>query len=335
MRSLRAVVVVGMVLAIALTAVSAAGAATEVGDECVGNSNSGPFTMIPEAHASGGGLQLAAPTGGVVTEWKVNSALAETVPEFMAAFRPTGQAGTFQVIGESDQEDIKPGLNVFPTRIPVHAGDRFGPVPVGEESPVFCATTDTGDRAWSFRGSVGVGSIHTYAAGVETRVPLVAVIEPDGDGDGYGDESQDKCPQSAAYQGPCPTITLEAFPVALKRSVLVLVSASETTQVQVFGQVSWKPRHRGGALASKTRKTNNHKSAGITVGLLGDTQIVKPGEVARFNIKLPKTVKRQLRQVPSSKSLKGTITARTVDLASRVTDRVINIHLRGQEAAGR
>jgi len=110
----------------------------------------------------------------------------------------------------------------------------------------------------------------------------------------------------------------------------VLVSASETSSVQVFGQVSWKPRHKGGALASKTRKPGDHKSAGVIVGLAGGTQTVSPGQVARFNVKLPNSVKRQLRQVPPGKSLKGTITARTTDLAGRVTDRVVNIRLRGQ-----
>jgi hypothetical protein len=210
----------------------------------------------------------------------------------------------------------------------------MGLVAVSLDSPAYCITGDTGDHAWFFNGSTGTGSTHLFAAGVEVRVPVVAVIEPDKDGDGYGDETQDKCPQSAAYQGPCPTITLEAFPIVLKRSVLILVSASETSSVQVFGQVNWKPRHKGGALASKTRKPGGHKSIGVIVGLSGGTQTVSPGQVARFNVKLPNSVKRQLRQVPSDKSLKGTLTARTIDLAGRVTDRAINIRLKGQETPG-
>jgi hypothetical protein len=331
MRSLRAVALLGTVLAIALIGAPTTLAAREVGDECVGNLAEGPFTMIPEAHASGGALPLSAPTGGVVTGWRVNSGLTATVPEFMAAFRPTGQAGTFEVIGESNQEDVKQGLNVFPTRIPVHAGDRFGPVPVGEESPVYCSTGNSGDGAWSFRGSVGVGSIHTYAAGVTTRVPLIAVIEPDGDGDGYGDETQDGCPQSAAYQGPCPTITLDAFPIVLKRSVLFLVSASEASWVHVFGQVGWRPRHKGGALASKTpKKPGDHIPKGVIVGLSGGTTMTKPGEVTPYNVKLPKSVIRHLEQISPKQVVKGTITAQTTDLAGRVTEHTVTIRLHGR-----
>jgi hypothetical protein len=335
MRSLRGAGVLGVLLAVALMAAPAASAAIEVGDQCTANVAEGPYSMVAEDTATAGPLPLATPASGVVTSWKVNSAFPEAVPERLAVFRPTGGAGNFQVVGESDEGSVGPGSNIFPTRIPVQAGDRMGLVAVTFDSPAYCFTGNSGDHAWFFIGSVGTGSPHLFAAGTEVRVPVVAVIEPDRDGDGYGDETQDKCPQSAVYQGECPTITLEAFPIALKRSVLVLVSASEATQVQVFGQVSWKPRHKGGALASKTRKPGDHKSAGVTVGLPGDTQIVKPGEVARFNVKLPIPVKRQLRQVPPGKSLKGTITARTVDLAGRVTDRVVNVHLKGQEAVSR
>lgn len=332
MRSLRAVALVGTVLALALVAVPGASASIEVGDECAGDTAGEPFTLVPESHVPSGPLLLAAPSGGVVTAWKVRSDYPDPVPEAMAAFRPV-DTGKFQVVGESAEESAGPGLNVFHTRIPVQAGDRLGLVPVGDESPLYCATAETGDHTWSLRGSVGLGGTHQFAAGVFVRVPLVSVIEPDRDGDGYGDETQDGCPQSAAYQGSCPTISLDAFPIVLKRSVLVLVSASSESSVEVFGQVGLRRRHKGGALASKTRKPDT-KSPGVIVGISGGDQTVKPGEVARFNVQLPKSVKRQLNQTPPSVSLKGTITARTTDLAGRVTDRTIAIRLHGRARTG-
>ena len=68
MRSLRAVALVGTVLAIALIGAPAASAAIEVGDDCVGNAAGGPYSAGPGgACSSGGPLPLAAPTGGVVT----------------------------------------------------------------------------------------------------------------------------------------------------------------------------------------------------------------------------------------------------------------------------
>ncbi|HUC07077.1 MAG TPA: hypothetical protein VMR96_03225 [Solirubrobacterales bacterium] len=330
MRALRGIGVVGVLL-IALIGVSSASAATEAGDDCVANTQEGIYTLVPIKRVSPSALPLTAPVGGVVTSWKVHSGVSEAVPEQMRVLRPTGNPNEFLTVGESTEQTVVEGVNVFPTRIPVQAGDHFGVFGTVQDV-VFCGGADPGDVSGLFLISAAVGSVRTFNTenGAGVRIPMIAVIEPDRDGDGYGDETQDKCPQSAAYQGPCPTITLDAFPIALKRSVLVLVSASETSSVQVFGQVSWKPRHKGGALASKTRKPGDHKSAGVIVGLAGGTQTVSPGQVARFNVKLPNSVKRQLRQVPPGKSLKGTITARTTDLAGRVTDRVVNIRLRGQ-----
>lgn len=332
MRSLRAVaLVVGTVSVLALVAAPGAPAATEVGDECMGSGAGGPFTLVPEARSTEGPLPLSAPTDGVVTAWKVNSAQPEPVPEVMAAFRPTGTAGTFQVVGESSEESVKQGANDFSTRIPVHAGDRFGPVAVGEEGALGCATGNNADHTWVFNGAVGVGATHLFHASVDERVALVAVIEPDRDGDGYGDETQDECPQSAAYQGPCPTITLGSYPIVLKRSLLLLVSASEASSVLVFGQVGWRPRHKGGALASKTPKQpGKHMSKGVIVGLGGGTTLVKPGEITPFNVKLPKSVLRHLGQIPPKRVIKGTITARTTDLAGQAVERTITIRLHGR-----
>jgi hypothetical protein len=334
MRSLRGAGVLGVLVAVALMVAPAASAAIEVGDECAANVAEGPYSMLPEDTATPGRLPLATSASGVVTSWKVNSIWPEAVSERLAVFRSTGSAGTFQVVAESNEGSVGPGSNVFSTRIPVQTGDRMGLVAVGLDSPAYCLTGNAGDHAWFFNGSVGTGSPHLFAAGVEVRVPVVAVIEPDKDGDGYGDETQDGCPQSAAYQGPCPTISLDAFPIVLKRSVLVLVSASETSWVQVFGQVGWKPRHKGGALASKTRKPNDHLSTGTVVGLSGGTTRVRPGEVPPFNVKLPKSVMRHLSQISPKQFVKGTITARTTDLAGGASEHTIPIRLKGRGLPG-
>lgn len=334
MRSLRAVALVGMVLALALAAAPGASASIEVGDDCAANVAEGPYSVFPEATASGGSLPLATPVSGVVTSWKVNSALSEAVAERLAVFRSAGIAGTFQVIGESNEVSVAPGSNVFPTRVPVQAGDRIGVVAASLDSPAYCLTGNNDDVARFFDGNAGTGSTHLFAAIEEVRVPVVATIEPDKDADGYGDETQDGCPQSAAYQGPCPTIALDSFPIVLKRSVLVLVSASEAASVQVFGQVGWRPRHKGGALASKTpKKPGDQMSTGVIVGLSGGTTLAKPGEVTPFNVKLPKSVLRHLDQIAPKRVVKGTITARTTDLAGRETEHTITIRLHGRRPA--
>jgi hypothetical protein len=332
MRSLRGAGVLGVLVAIALVAAPSVSAATEAGDDCVANTKEGIYTLVPLERVSPSALPLTAPVNGVVTSWKVNSGVSEGTPEQMRVLRPTGAPNEFLTVGESTEQVVVKGANVFPTRIPVQAGDHFGVFGTVQDV-VFCGGADPGDTAGFFLISAAVGSAHTFTPTTNVRIPMVAVIEPDRDGDGYGDDTQDGCPQSAASHTACPAVSLDAFPIVLKRSVLVLVSASSEAPVQVFGQVSWKVRQKGGASSSKTGHPGGHKAVGLIVGLTGGTRTVKPGEIARFNVKFPKPVKRRLGRIPPSQSLKGTITARATDLAGRTVDRTIAVRLRGQEGA--
>lgn len=338
MRSLKCT---GLVLALALVGVPSASAGTEVGTDCAAEIASVGTTLVPLTRSSQSPWPIAVPAAGVVTEWSVfwTSESLAPVPQKLKVVRPTAGPNEFQVVAESPVEGVLKGRNSFGMRIPVQAGDRFGLYgPDGHT--LFCDEAGAGETMGFAFDDLAPGSMTTFTPQADgEQVPVIAVVEPDGDGDGYGDETQDLCPQSPNVHNACPQlppkITLDAFPIVLKRSVLVLVSASSEASVHVFGQTSWKLRPKGDARASKTRKPGDHKSTGVIVGLNGGTQTVKPGEVARFNVKLPKSVKRRLSRIPPSESLKGTITARTTDLAGRVTDRVINIRLKGQETAGR
>jgi hypothetical protein len=335
MRSLRAVALVGTVLAIALIGAPTASAATEVGNNCTGaNVTEANFTVVQLAQSSSDPLPLTAPAAGVVTKWKSTSAFGTSFLDRLVVLRAASLANSFLTVGESAYENIAHGQNTFDTRMTVQAGDRFGlsaSYPNG--ASLFCNTSDPADHMGAFHGNTGGGAPTEFTEIPGAAVAVSAVIEPDKDGDGYGDETQDGCPQSAAYHGPCPTIALDTFPVVLKHSILVLVSASETSSVQVYGQVGWKPRHKGGALASKTPdKPGDHLSTGAIVGLSGGTTLVKTGEVTPYNVQLPKSVIRHLSDISPKQVVKGTITARTTDLAGRVTEHTITIRLHGRKA---
>lgn len=113
------------------------------------------------------------------------------------------------------------GADVFPTRIPVQAGDHLGLFGDSSVNTLFCAETaeveNPGNSIGEITGNPGPGSTATLST-TKTKelVPAVAVIEPDVDGDGFGDETQDGCPQSASFQGACPTITLDSAAVVGK-----------------------------------------------------------------------------------------------------------------------
>jgi hypothetical protein len=61
---------------------------------------------------------------------------------------------------------------------------------------------------FQFSGDVAVGETRTATGPFPNyRVNVSATIEPDADRDGYGDETQDRCPTDPSTQGPCPPDT--------------------------------------------------------------------------------------------------------------------------------
>jgi len=315
----RNLVLFALTATISLGGAATASAATEVGDECEGNYASGSYSLVPEQHASGGALPLSAPSAGIVTGWKVNSAYSGPVTERLAIFRPTEMTGRFQAVFESDPVTAQPGPNVFPARVAAQAGDRFGLVAVGADSPLACLTTEVEDHTWSYPGSIEAGATQQFAAGAFVRVPLVATIEPDIDGDGYGDETQDQCPQSAAYHEACPVVALEARALRKGKSLRLLVTSSMAAEVTVYGQAMWgfKPK----------RKDLGRRN--LIVALYGGTKAVAAGQPARFPIRYSKAVKRRLRRLTPKESIRTRITVTAPNLAGAPTTEVLKPRLHG------
>jgi hypothetical protein len=321
-----------------LIGVPSASAATEVGTDCAAEIASVGTTLVPLTRSSQSPWPIAVPAAGVVTKWNVfwTSESLAPVPQKLKVVRPTGGPNEFQVVAESPVEGILKGRNSFDTRIPVQAGDRFGLYGPGGHT-LFCDEAGVGETMGFAFDDIAPGSIATFTPQADgEQVPVIAVVEPDGDGDGYGDETQDLCPQNPNVHTACPQlpppITLDPFPIVLERSVLVLVSASAESSVEVFGQVRLGVRQKkGGASSSKTRKPGDPIGRRVIARLSGGPQTVAPGQVARFNVKLPKPVKRLLGQIAPNESLKATITARTADFAGRISERTITVRLKGQK----
>ena len=60
-----------------------------------------------------------------------------------------------------------------------------------------------------------LGDAETRPADQHQQAPLLlnADLEPDADGDGYGDETQDGCPTEVSTQGECAPPPLPAMPL--------------------------------------------------------------------------------------------------------------------------
>lgn len=163
-----------------------------------------------------GGVSTAEASPGVIVRWRVLDGGSGAYRIQVLTDNPGGSGGAFRafhVVGTSDTVNITAPVNPvfsqissFPTRLPIPAGGYVGLTVPGSSVPAF--QSSPGGQATYTRGEAPFPGI-TGVVGESHNGTILydADIEPDVDGDGYGDVSQDSCPSSAAvHEGACPLV---------------------------------------------------------------------------------------------------------------------------------
>jgi len=115
-----------------------------------------------------------------------------------------GTGPTVTIPGGLSSGDPIPILE-FPARLSVKKGNHLAL----DGTNVWATVNNSGDKfSYVFSpplvdGQGARGS--NIPPGATGELLVQAVIEPDADGDGFGDETQDGCPTNASAQGACPT----------------------------------------------------------------------------------------------------------------------------------
>ena len=148
--------------------------------------------------------QYAAPSTGVLTSWSFQADASPPQLKFKVGRSAGGS--DFTIVGDSPRQTMTPNmLNSFPTRIPVQAGDVIGYYHEGPAGGDKCVRDAAPTYSTRFVNvDPAPGNTMTYMTVGALQIDLSAVLEPDADRDGYGDETQDQCSTNAATQGPCP-----------------------------------------------------------------------------------------------------------------------------------
>jgi hypothetical protein len=174
-------------------------AATTVGSDLSGQAQFGicgtPCTYFT-GDASTGAPVAVAPTDGVIVRWRVKAGSAADGLA-LRMLRASG-AGTYTGVAASETHDLSgPGTATFPARVPVKQGDVVGLDEAGGGKLFAAATT----AVYYF---ASLGTFPKPPTKQPSRELLVnADIEPDADGDGYGDETQDLCPGDETRHATC------------------------------------------------------------------------------------------------------------------------------------
>jgi hypothetical protein len=151
---------------------------------------------------------------GVITSWSAMSKAGPDQTVKLMVFRNDGADQFSAVARDSVVRTLSPidgTVNTFSgVRIPIEANQTMGIYqPAGSKESCEFPTGNSGDVA-GFSDPFGVGEpgLNTpfdYSGDDQgDRVNARAVVEPDADRDGFGDETQDQCSTNQATQGACP-----------------------------------------------------------------------------------------------------------------------------------
>lgn len=161
-----------------------------------------------------GGASTAASTPGVIVRWRVLNGSSGAYRINVLTDNPEGSGGAYHAyhvlsIGETvtvtaPTTPAFPKISSFPARLPIPAGAYVGLTVPGGTIPGFQSSAG-GQAKYSSTSAPFPGISSVVGESHNGAILYDADIEPDVDGDGYGDVTQDSCPVSASvHEGPCP-----------------------------------------------------------------------------------------------------------------------------------
>jgi len=198
---------VGVVVVTVLCIPGAAQAATVVGQSPPQGGTSSTCQASAEfvqlEVGNGPSYEIPSP-GGVVTEVQTFGDVSDVGTQLAIRIYTRQDALQFTPVFDSGIQTVAAGLNRFPVRFSVGGGERLGVRSPPGPALVYCSHgVLLGDTSAFKQPPADLGVPTTYGATNTRRVDAAAVVEPDSDGDGYGDETQDGCRFQATAGAPC------------------------------------------------------------------------------------------------------------------------------------
>jgi hypothetical protein len=323
----------GLPTSVALVALllSASSASAAISDEagwgCSADGSRAGWTLLAAPLPDSPYSPLVKESPGVIVSWNVRvgpglSPLAQQ----LGVFRPVNGGAEYTKVAESPTETFGEKTEAVPTRIPVQAGDLIGLH--GPEATFVCSGQGSPAPAL-FEGDVGLGETRAFRVESGARAPVTAVVESDADGDGYGDASQDRCPESALFQTPCPLVALDIGKVTVKpQAILIEVGNNTQASVEARGEVRWAAgtRKNGQAKPDVPQvKVRLHSAAAMTV---------TPGTTVVLRVPLRKPILRRLDQLGPRQALRARVDIVATNLVPSSGTHELKVRLPGRARPG-
>jgi hypothetical protein len=209
MGSVKGGIVAAVAAAIALALPAAAFGSERIGDTGNTSSCTDDEAYVPTALV--GPPSYSPSAYGVITEWVAAADEDPNQSLQLIVVRQDGP-GLYSIVAKDVVRTLTVlnGGNPYAVRLPIEANQTIGVyLPLDSNAPCeFSTGSDDDHVGYSVPFNVGIPPDNTpwdyssFDSG--ERVNAQALVEPDADRDGFGDETQDQCPSNASTHGPCP-----------------------------------------------------------------------------------------------------------------------------------
>jgi hypothetical protein len=212
------------------------------------------------------------PMSGVITRWELASG-SQGNEVRLRVLRPREPAGSFSGQGTSLRRVTEGGLNTFTgERVAVETGDSIG---IDDGAGLFYTTgvSNALVRQWSpFLADAG-GSSAPQDSRAGYSLQMHADIEPDADGDRFGDETQDGCPgdnqRNAPPCGRGPVNPIRPIVTRLRASPSTLrIGGRSSISFRISAVARWTltfEQKRSGRIRNGKCRRNLHSGRRCTV----------------------------------------------------------------------
>jgi hypothetical protein len=293
--------------AISLTLASVANASVTVGQLVTPNAGcGGAITILQTGVASGASYTV--PSDGVITSWSVQDASLPITGLKLKVGRLVS-GNQYSIVAESAAgPQTANSVNSYAAQIPVKAGDLIGESATGGTCGV--NSSNTADSVVAALGDVPVGTMATFGPPFHGIIPVAANVEPDADGDGFGDETQDLCPTDASTHGPCPSVAVPVTPPAAaapRRIPAVIAVIARVKKLSNRGSLSFTVADTENATGTATGTISLPKSARVVRFKTAKLKL-NAGQSKKVTLHLSKSALKAVRKALRHHKLKVKIT---------------------------
>ena len=210
-----------------------------------------------------------APVDGVITKFRI---YANTPSSTQVTFRvaninrpdPMDQSSALaSAVGTGPtvtiQHTEEPEIHEFPGRLPVKKGEQLA-IDATEVEANYSQGCD--HCSYVFAPSLVDGSGARGSLESTNQLLVQATIEPDADGDGFGDETQDQCPTQKTTQGPCDNTPPAVSGLGVANGT-ISYSLSEASTVSFQLEKKLHGRKVGRKCVKQTATNSGHKRCNL------------------------------------------------------------------------